>query len=187
MTELSGEAIVLGKEDLSEQDSRVFLYVKDRGRITAKVTSARKITSKLAAHLEPLNYLTVRLISKKDAWNERGFQLTDALLIKSPTFSRLEADWFRKAVLVFDLMAKMLPEGVYDEELWQALFDILDQKLMPDLRGALKILGFDSVFSRCELCSKNSPEYFLPVSNFFVCRSCSPFSKKSSNDFILIQ
>ena len=73
MLELVTEAIVLDKEDVGEQDSRVFLYTKDFGKIGAKATSLRKITSKLAAHLEPLNYATVRLVSRGNLLEDGNF------------------------------------------------------------------------------------------------------------------
>ena len=45
MLEIATEAIVLDKEDLGEYDSRVFLYTKEFGKVGAKATSLRKITS----------------------------------------------------------------------------------------------------------------------------------------------
>ena len=64
MQEHFTEALVLDKEILGELDYRVFLYTQQLGKIAAKVRSGRRITSKLAPHLEPLNFIQARLIEK---------------------------------------------------------------------------------------------------------------------------
>ena len=58
------EAVVLDKEPSGEFDSIAHLYTQELGRVSASVTSARKILSKLNSHLEPLNLVQVRLVEK---------------------------------------------------------------------------------------------------------------------------
>lgn len=172
MLEVTTEAIVLDKEDLGEQDSRVFLYTKDFGKISAKATSLRKITSKLAAHLEPFNYISARLISKGDFFDGKGFQLADALLIDSAKELKSDINFLRQALEVFNLFKKSIPDGVPDLDLWKALEDLRLKKISLDLLSGLKMLGFDAEFSSCELCNKTKPEFFYPKDNFFLCRPC---------------
>jgi len=185
MLELTTEAIVLKKEDLGEHDSRVFLYTKDLGRIAAKATSSRKITSKLASHLEPLGHVNVRLVSKKDVFDSRGFQLVDALIIENYGSRSEGGDSLRQLLKVGDLLAVSAPEGIPDLELWDFLNKVLAESLGLSVKEMLKFLGFDSQFSSCEFCLKTSPEYFYPIGNLFVCRHCS-HSRSSKENFILI-
>ena len=172
MFEVITEAIVLDKEDLGEQDSRVFLYTKDFGKIGAKAVSLRKITSKLAAHLEPFNYVNARLISKGDFFDGRGFQLADALLIDSAKELKSDISFFKQALEVFNLFRKSIPEGVPDLDLWEALGDLRAKKIDLNLLSGLKMLGFDSEFASCELCNKAKPEFFYLKDNFFLCQLC---------------
>ena len=53
MQEYVTDAIVLKKDPLGDLDGRYTLFTKRFGKIMAKAKSSRKITSKLAPHLEP--------------------------------------------------------------------------------------------------------------------------------------
>jgi len=184
MFEVTTEAVVLDKEDLGESDSRIFLYTADFGKSTAKVTSARKITSKLAGHLEPLNYVLVRLISRSDFTDSRNFQLTDALLIDNAGDLKSNPANLRQAIEAVNLIRKSIPEGAPDENLWQVFQNICSQKITYSIQEILKILGLDLEFAGCELCRKSSPEYFYPKENFFICRLCNLSSKETKENFI---
>lgn len=186
MLELATEAIVLDKEDLGEQDSRVFLYTKDFGKLAAKATSLRKITSKLAAHLEPLNYVAVRLVSRGNLLEDGNFHLTDALLIDNAGILKSDSINLWKAFKSLNLIRQSIPEGVPDKDLWQVLQDLRRQKFSYGLGEVLKMLGFDSAFAVCELCQKSQPEYFYPKSQFFVCQPCSFNSQDNKKQLIKI-
>ena len=108
MLEYVTEAIVLDKVDLGEQDSRAFLFTKDFGKITAKITSGRKIVSKLAAHSEPLNYAMVRIVDKNSP------QLIDALSSKKIISGKT-------AFKTLGLIKEMAPENQPDNDLWEFL------------------------------------------------------------------
>ena len=184
MLEVITEAVVLDKEDLGEQDSRVFLYTKDLGKIAAKATSARKITSKLAGHLQPFNLITARLISKQNFFDGKGFQLADALSIDNSKNLKSDPELLSEAIKTFDLIRRSIPEGVPDRELWEFLGGILNKEAPAHLSNALQILGFDSAYAVCELCDNSKPGYFFPKNNFFVCQSCRAVSNEIKNNFI---
>lgn len=186
MLEVITEAIVLDKENLGEQDSRVFLYTKDFGKIAAKATSLRKIVSKLAAHLEPLNYVTARLLSRGDFLNGASFHLADALVIDSANDYKNDNDRLKRIIPILDLISKSIPYGSVDQELWDFLLALRTKEVEPNLTQVFKILGFDPVFASCELCQKIKPEYFFPKNNFFVCQFCRLNSKEEKKQFIEI-
>jgi DNA repair protein RecO len=171
MREVITEAIVLGKEDLGEYDSRIFLYTKDFGKLTAKATSARKITSKLAAHLEPLNRATVRLVSRGDVFDGRGFQLVDALAADAP--SKGSESEIRGALAIAEAVKLAAPDAAPDREVWNLLQDVSEFSVHITIRDLLRFFGFDPEFSACEFCAHGSPHYFSPKNHFFVCRACS--------------
>jgi recombinational DNA repair protein (RecF pathway) len=185
MIEVISEAIVLDKEDLGECDSRVFLYTKDLGKISAKTISSRKITSKLASHIEPANYITARLISKRDFFDGRGFQLVDALMIDG---NRLKSEIkdLKEAIKVLDFIKYAAPEGVSDSDLWDFLRGIISKSINVKIKDAVAFLGFDPEFASCEICGRTKPEYFYVKSSFFVCNSCLLLANEANNQFIKI-
>lgn len=148
------EALVLDKEPVGEADLQVVLYTKELGRVTAKVVSARKITSKLAAHLEPLNFISVRLIQKG------RFQIVDAL-----TTDRLPGSSDTMAIL--GLVKELTGEEQPDFELWQAL----KNKAVKG-ESILGLLGFDHQFADCQNCGAQYPEHFLIRELEYRCAPC---------------
>ncbi|MDO8429896.1 MAG: recombination protein O N-terminal domain-containing protein [bacterium] len=186
MLEVTTEAVVLDKEDLGEYDSRVFLYTKEFGRIAAKATSLRKITSKIAGHLEPLNYVMARLISRGDYFSGRGFQLADALLIQTKV-PESDLNILREQLKIAQFLKMTVPDNGFDAELWNFLLSLNQYSGQSvKMQDMLKILGFDQQFASCELCDKQNPEYFYPKNNFFVCQFCSLGARDLKENLLLI-
>jgi recombinational DNA repair protein (RecF pathway) len=160
MLEYVTEAIVLDKVDLGELDSRVYLFTKDYGKITAKIKSGRKIISKLASHTEPLNLITVRIIDKNSP------QLIDALISKKG----IPGKTFFK---IASLIKNIAPESQPDSNLWELLFSFIDKGAETgDFVSALKILGFDPTHAKCNNCLKGSPDFFSVKDLIFYCKNC---------------
>ena len=154
MVEYFTKAIVLGKEDVRDHDSRVFLYCQNLGKISAKATSLRKITSKLAAHMEPGTIAEVRLI------NKNSFQLADAVKIaalpKNP-----------KTVRVLEIVKELSADSQFDQNLWNYFFsgELTSEK-------ALEILGYAIDFASCHNCGSKNPTRFLLNELAYHCESC---------------
>lgn len=151
MLEIVTEAIVLDKEWQGEQDARTHLFTKDLGRVLAKATSARKITSKLNPHLEPLNRVIVRLVQKNHLP-----QLVDAVRSE-----RLPIVMLAPLRAVKELAA----EYEQDAELWAAFHQ------RAPLKDVLRILGYDPRFAQCEECGA-PPMHFSFTHHAFVCDRC---------------
>lgn len=185
MLEIITEAIVLDKEDLGEYDSRIFLYTKELGKVAANATSARKITSKLAPYLEPLNRINARLVSRRNDYDGR-FRLADALSISND--SGRERNWEKSKEILrsFDSINRIIPEGVPDAELWDFLRGILTGETNCNIKDALRFLGFGADFACCGLCNKTKPEYFYFKNHFFICRHCVFASQISDKDYVKI-
>ena len=153
MTEYLSEAIVLSKEPNGDLDSRVSLFTKKFGKIKAKAKSARRITSKLSAHLEPGNLIHARMIEKN------GLQVVDALKrsaipVSSPKLFALDG-----------LLAEFEP----DFHLWRMLehgpFRWAD---------VLAILGWDPRGAHCALCERPPVSHFDARSQTLLCEACAP-------------
>ena len=163
MKEYCTEAIVLDKEDFRELDSRVFFYTKSLGKVVGKATSARKITSKLNAHLEPLNLVQLRLIHKNN------FQIIDALTIDR--FSTLRhPDRLPQILNLLTFMKEMTFAEHSDHELWSIFKETLYSENIT-YRPLLRSFGFDPQFALCDTCQKE-PHYFIAQDFSFCCQKC---------------
>ncbi len=151
MHEYVAQAIILDREPQRDMDSRVSFLTEQFGKLVGKATSARKITSKLAAHLEPGNLVHVRFVEKK------GLQIVDSLKVR------------RVGATAPDLHAlnQLLGEGESEPELWQLLKG--RNFTWPE---ALRILGWDPRQSGCVQCRGVSAAFYLAHQELF-CRPCS--------------
>lgn len=59
------EAIILNRYDFRENDSRVILYSRERGKLELIARGTKKIKSKIAPHIEPLNLVEAMAIKGK--------------------------------------------------------------------------------------------------------------------------
>lgn len=146
------EAVVLEKEALDELDLKITLYSQSLGKVRAKAKSARKMTSKLAGHLEPLNLVKIRLVQKN------GFQIADAL-----KFGRLNSDKLQ----LLNLVNGMVPDQEPDQELW-----LLVKNSAARPADILRHLGFDPAFANCAVCGRSKPEYFNLAESLYWCDLC---------------
>ena len=66
MIEHYTEGIVLGRNPRGEMDGLVTIYTKEIGKVTATTKSSRKITSKVAGHLMPGNFVRLRIVENNN-------------------------------------------------------------------------------------------------------------------------
>lgn len=164
----------MDKEPLGEIDSRVYLYTRLFGKVAAKVKSARKITSKLAAHLEPLNLVDLRLISGRD------YQVVDAL----KKGRLIDVEFLR----VLNLIKQASAENQPDEEIWQILKNQLISPISPAVAGKmiLKSLGFNPQYAACFNCQQMNPKIFSFIDAQYLCLSCLMKYNYSNKDVFTI-
>lgn len=153
MREYATEALVLQREPSGEIDWRVTFFTRDFGKLTAKVKSGRRITSKLAPHLDPLNVVSLRLIEKG------GFQVADALRM-----SRLPQEHF----ILLRLLADTAMEGGPDHALWTL---IERNEVSP--RRMLETLGLDPRSASCARCGVFEAAWFIISDISYRCAACA--------------
>ena len=171
MLDLTTRAIVLDKENVGECNSRIFLYTEKLGSVVGYATATRKLTSKIAAHLEPMNIIDVRLVEKKN----RSFQIGDALIIEKSKMI------FENSSAIFKIMS-ILKESSFagnpDEETWELFYAMLVRKnelaIHEYVTKFLTVLGFNPKYSLCARCATPKPDYFLLQDFYFYCRACVP-------------
>lgn len=174
MFEITTDALVLDKEPSGEYDSRVFLYTKELGGVVARGTSMRKISSKLAAHFEPLNFVKVRLIQKNK--DSAGFQIGDSLVSDRKNLWQKNARGAREALRLTAVLKESGFRDSPDPELWNFLEHTFSSPPEGDLGvykiELLKVLGFDPAFALCARCESGAPATFSFEDMSFYCHSC---------------
>ena len=171
MIEYSTKALVLDANNVNELDKLVYLYTEELGKVVARAKSARKITSKLAAYLEPLNFIRIRLVEKN------GFQIVDALNFDKITVSPQNLAISR---FIKEMTAELQP----DKKLWRFIRQSAQKNF--SYRPLLKILGFDPDFARCHICDSPSVIYFFKNDQIFFCQRCLSRGSKIPKDEIVL-
>lgn len=173
MREYVTDALVLAKEPLRDLDGRYSFFTERFGRMAGKATSSRKITSKLAGHLEPGSFVRVRFVERNGASGGNGngiAQIADALR-------------YGKAVVPIgdlELLGRILADGEADEVLWGALA----REGRWSWPAMLAHLGWDPRHAACERCGGAAEAFFVPRQEFF-CPRCA--SKLPRNEVILLK
>lgn len=182
MQEYFTEAVVLDVLPNGDLDSRISLFTERFGKLVAKAKSARRITSKLAPHLQPGNVVQARLVEKN------GLQITDALKIASLTVPPGE----------LYLLGRLLAEAEPDSRLWQLLVkDPATGEARQRRQGlrtnghrqwswsaVLKVLGWDPAHASCDACGKRPTRFVVRDQRFF-CESCA--SKVGGSEVLYIR
>ncbi|MEK7635614.1 MAG: DNA repair protein RecO [Patescibacteria group bacterium] len=189
MTEYFTESFVIDKKVNNESDGLVILYTKDLGRVTAKVKSIKKITSKLSGHLEPLNFVECRLIEKN------GFQIIDALTLYNNSHLRKDELIYSQSLKLLQFVETMTFDLQPDTRFYAAIKKILEhfidykdkQKII--YFHLLKILGFDPTFALCAACHKKEIKFFEVNNHEFLCGNCISIADdlKYSADALLVE
>jgi len=162
MQEYVTDAVVLNKDPVRDADARYSFFTKRFGKIVAKATSTRKITSKLAGHLEPGTVAQIRIVEK------HGAQLVDAL----------KSDKLTMALPDLRFLNLLLAEGEPEPALWAELVN--GNFSWP---RTLRILGWDPEGGVCEQCGKKIAAFYLTRQEFF-CAACA--SKLDRNALLLL-
>ena len=68
------QAIILMRKNIGEADRLLFAFTRERGLILIKARGVRKITSKLAPHIEPMQIVDLTIVEGKRDWVLTGFQ-----------------------------------------------------------------------------------------------------------------
>lgn len=173
MTEYYTEAFVLDREDFREHDGMVHLYTEELGKVSARARGLKKILSKSSAHLEPFNFVRVRLMQMKSG----HFQVIDVLPHHEVSVREKKKTSRHCGVLfaMVEFVNRMTREMHPDQYLWHIIKRIaeveVDEATM--YRFLLKAFGFDPQYAVCNACAHTSVSCFLHDDHGFYCATCA--------------
>jgi recombinational DNA repair protein (RecF pathway) len=174
MIEHATWGVVLDRTRDDELDTEYSIFTWDLGKVKARATSVRKITSKLAGHLEPGSLIRLRLVQKAVDGN---FKIVESLIEE-----RTKDQAAVKAMLFVDQMTGLLQADIY-------MFAFLKGLAANEISGGevghyrriLTLLGFDPENATCSVCNEAKIAYFIPQDIMFLCHQCLQKVKQSSD------
>ena len=190
------EAIVLRQRRLGEADRIVTLYTPGYGKLEAKAKGVRKITSRMAGHLQPLTRCMVQLAQGRASDVVAGCQTIES-------FQSLKEDLDRlgRALYVAELVDRLAPERLPGFATYRLLLDTLRRleradNIDPSAGSGLDLPlrhfemrlmeqgGFRPELERCVDCgsplrpqqnpsTSSGQAFFAPQSGGVVCPPCA--------------
>lgn len=143
MTYLSDYGFVLRRINLGEADRFVTLYTKENGKLEVLAKGVRKITSRRASQIEPLNL--IRFHSVKTSKN---FILTEVELLDSFQSRKVDLQQCEIAFFLCEVIDKLCPLGQSNRDIFYLMADFLksgrydESSLMEFETVALSRLGY---------------------------------------------
>jgi DNA repair protein RecO (recombination protein O) len=178
------KAIILGRTDFREYDSRAVVYSPDKGKLDLVVRGAKKIKSKLASHLEPFNLTEVMVVAGKQ------FNYIGAAASQN-CFSGIKGDLDKLAAAgkVIKVFNKLIKKEEADERVFCLLKEFLEilnyreLKISCDLWASfftfkiLSQLGYKPQLYNCVICNSK----IMPGKNSFSSSRGGLIGKECSN------
>ena len=114
------KSIILSRQDFRENDVLVVFFNKERGVFSLIARGAKKKTSKLAGHIEPLNFVDLMII--------RGRQYDYVGSVKNiETFPEIKnnLEKIKISIEILKIYKKLIKEGESENKLFSLLYDSL--------------------------------------------------------------
>ena len=177
------EALVLKSSPLGEGGLLVTLYSRNSGKLRAVVRGARKPTSKMVGHLEPLNRAELSLARSRPGGIDT---ITQAQVLEGFGPLKASLEGVSRGIYLAELIDGYGVEGSANPELYSVLLDTLrtlndspdaDLALRYFELHLLKCSGFMPELYRCVECSETlAPEEHLysPEAGGTLCTRCTP-------------
>lgn len=186
------KAIILNRSDYRESDYLVKAYTEDFGSLTLLAKGAKKLSSKLAAHLEPMNLVKILII------NGRGFDYIAAATIAEARLGvREDLNKIFYAGKIIALFSSLVKEEEKDGRLFSLLnkyLEVIDKE--PDFnkeKGALFLirftlsllveLGYKPEMKSCLHCEAKieSGQNYFDLKGGLICENCRSKSMRASD------
>ena len=177
------QALVLKSAPMGEAGLLVTLYTRDAGKLKAVVRGARRPTSKMVGHLEPLNMVEMSLARSRPGGIDT---VTQIQILDSFSSLKADLDAVSRGIYLAELVDGFGAEGSPNQELYSLLVDTLqflngspgtDSTLRYFELHLLKCSGFMPQLYRCVECREElSPgkHLFSPDVGGTLCLTCTP-------------
>lgn len=118
MQYLRDRGFILRRINFGDSDRYITLFSENHGKIEVVAKGVRKITSRRASSMEPLN-----LIEFQSVKTSRNYILTEVRLIDSFEHLKRELTHIKKVFLMCELLDAVMPSGVRHAD----VFDLIER------------------------------------------------------------
>lgn len=178
------KGIVLVRRNIGEADRLLSIFTEDLGKIKVVAKGSRRIKSKMAPHIEPLNIINLQLVEGKTF-----YILTDAERVGEPHNFTKDMDIYRSASYICELADLSFQEKEPNKAIFLLLAEAIHilPGLTPNKREQLTryfemalliSLGYNPDYHLCKKCQEAIKEQTFYHGDFEGC-SCD---KCSSGD-----
>jgi DNA repair protein RecO (recombination protein O) len=171
------EALVLSSLDYGEADKVVALFTKQRGRLSAFASGARKSKRRFAGALDSGTLLTVSLVERSG----NMFRFDGAEIQKTFHKTREDLSLISRSLYCLELVRELTRELESHPDLFQLLLNYLvaleakkagPTSLIQFELQVLDLTGFRPQLANCVLCESPERHKFDPAHGGMVCRLC---------------
>jgi len=162
------KGIILVRKNIGEADRLLSIFTEDLGKIKVVAKGSRRIKSKMAPHIEPLNIISLQLVEGKTF-----YILTDAERVGEPHSFTKDMDIYRTASYICELVDLSFQEKEPNKAIFLLLTEAIHilSGLTPDKREQLAryfemelliSLGYKPDYHLCKKCQeaiKEQPFY----------------------------
>lgn len=159
------QAIILSRKNWRENDELITLFTYDLGKVQAKATGSKKITSKQSAHLEPAGVIECALIPGREMSHIAKTQPVEY-------FPGLRLDLEKSQLVAYALSLVERVTGEHNRDInffWflRHWLEYLEKTVKSGPRlldglvlGVLVHLGFTPELSECVVCGREQAEIY---------------------------
>ena len=177
------QAIILNRYAFRENDSKVLVYSKERGKMFLLARGTRSIKSKMAGHLEPFCLSSLMIARGKQHNYIGGAKSSNCFRGLKNDLEKLEI-----AGQAFAILNKIIKEHEVDQELFFLINDFLEvlSEINKNINYNLFLhafilklicrLGYRPEFYSCVICRKNinpNGNYFDFKKGGLICEKCN--------------
>lgn len=169
--------LILSHENIGEGDRLIVFLTKERGKLKAVARGSRKISSKLAGNLEPINVVRGWINIGKTFDIVKGVEV-----LKTFPNIRKDLDKYLAAMKMLEFTELIAQENDSGENFFKLLLGVLtaldryDANIDSLLRffwiNIISLAGYRLRLNRC-ICGKENISYFSPSLGGVLCRDCS--------------
>jgi DNA repair protein RecO (recombination protein O) len=168
--------IILSRENIGEKDRLIIFLTRERGKLKAVARGSRKISSKLAGSLEPINVVRGWIHIGKTFDIVKGVEVLKTF----PTI-RKDLDKYLACNKILEFTELIVQENDDGEKFFKLLIGVItaldryDTNIDSLLRffwiNIISLAGYKLRLNRC-ICGKESISYFSPSLGGVICRDC---------------
>lgn len=194
MVEIKTKGIVVNEMPIGENDKRLVIITKEKGKITAFARGARKTNSRFLAGSQLFSYGEYILVKGRSS----SYNIKQIQLIESFHAIRADIDLLAYGLYILEFVSYITEENIPNKHIMRLMLKTLQVLIRKILNydlvmrifelKAMSYIGYTPNVVNCIICGNQYDEYYFSIlQGGIVCKTCSKQQKsvmKISNNTI---